>query len=147
MQINGQVKREGEVWEGPGLGSSRPNGVWVHNPSSVDVFTNLPQTLYYWGFMEAFSQRHDQSSSISSPFPSLENGERRLKIPSFLSWFGLPGDQLQSRNKPPAHPPRVTSLESKMSLVLWPLTNLQGFWELCVMNWGHEPVGVFSILS
>ena len=84
--------------------------------SSVSMFSptcKLSETLLL-GLNGAPSHRHDQLIIPSpAPLPSLKNAEWGFSTSSFLSWLDVSGDQ-----SPSWSPPRVTSLEQQMLLVI-----------------------------
>ena len=84
--------------------------------SSVQMFSptcKLSETLLL-GLNGAPSHRHDQLIIPSpAPLPSLKNAEWGFSTSSFSSWLDVSGDQ-----SPSWSPPRVTSLEQQMLLVI-----------------------------
>ena len=138
--MNSQIKR----YIGWGLGGSLAQ---EHVPVELGCIT-LPvcggvhqpgssETPYFWDFYGGLITVGSITNFISIPSPlSEEVVGVALKIPTFWLWLYLSDDQHQSRS---IHPPRVTSLEQKMLLVLLSLRNLQGFQESRLRDWGQRP--------
>lgn len=102
----------------------------LSEPTTTGILWRIPHVTvinYYLHFQPLF------------PLWRMGSGVENAKL---LIRLGLSGDQPPFRS-----PPRVSSVEQKMLLVLLSLRKLKGFQELCVRNPGQRTIYIFSIIS